>query len=354
MIFNTVLRSNFCGIPTTVLRTPRQRTTALGVLASKQYEKEFYFLKELGMTKIWNQSEIQKYIDNCIEESLNIEYKGAASLDHTDKKKKEITKDVSAMANSAGGILIYGVAEYDIPDKKHLPERIDSIDRKQFPKERLEHVINNIRPRIEGLVIHPVDVNIGAGDVVYVIEIPQSTTAHQALDHRYYKRFNFESVPMEDYEIRDVMNRATTPNALVEFRHKILHTDPSYHAYRLEIVIKNQGIQVINHFKLEFTIPDIFPNSFEHESASPNELAVRKSTDGDYLFTYWSRNVLFPKEELDISRDINLRYRVNESIYSQIRKSNWSGQELSLNWILFADNMPPKTGKKPISELHSF
>lgn len=54
------------------------------------------------MTRIWNQTEIQKYIDSYIEESLNLEYKGAASLDHTDKKKKEITKDVSAMANSAG------------------------------------------------------------------------------------------------------------------------------------------------------------------------------------------------------------------------------------------------------------
>ena len=40
-----------------------------------------------------------------------------------------------------------------------------------------------------------------------VVEIPKSLTAHQARDLRYYRRYNFESVAMVDYEIRDVMNR---------------------------------------------------------------------------------------------------------------------------------------------------
>jgi hypothetical protein len=39
---------------------------------------------------------------------------------------------------------------------------------------------------------------------------------HQAPDRKYYKRQNFQSVPMEDYEIRDVLRRATTPVLHVE------------------------------------------------------------------------------------------------------------------------------------------
>jgi len=31
---------------------------------------------------------------------------------------------------------------------------------------------------------------------------------HQAYDHRYYKRYNFQSIPMEDYEVRDLMRRS--------------------------------------------------------------------------------------------------------------------------------------------------
>jgi hypothetical protein len=33
-----------------------------------------------------------------------------------------------------------------------------------------------------------------------------------ASDHRFYKRFNFESVPMEEYEVRDVSRRLVAPD----------------------------------------------------------------------------------------------------------------------------------------------
>src|SRR5262249_49751212 len=35
-----------------------------------------------------------------------------------------------------------------------------------------------------------------------------SRAPHQANHHRYYKRSNFESKPMEDYEVRDLMRRS--------------------------------------------------------------------------------------------------------------------------------------------------
>jgi hypothetical protein len=39
--------------------------------------------------------------------------------------------------------------------------------------------------------------------------------AHMAEDHRYYKRFNFQSVPMEHYEVEDVMHRRTASDVHV-------------------------------------------------------------------------------------------------------------------------------------------
>jgi hypothetical protein len=43
------------------------------------------------------------------------------------------------------------------------------------------------------------------------VVVGQSVTAHQAHDKRYYKRFNFESVAMEDYEIRQILHRRQKP-----------------------------------------------------------------------------------------------------------------------------------------------
>jgi len=150
-----------------------------------------------------------------IEENLSLDYKSASALGFTDKSKREITKDVSAMANSNGGTIIYGIAEYKDEAKRHLPERIDPISRSQFSKEWLEHVISNIEPRIAALKIFPIEIPPNPDHVVYVVEIPKSTTAHQALDLRYYRRYNFESVAMPDYEIRDVMNRQQFPTLSV-------------------------------------------------------------------------------------------------------------------------------------------
>ena len=73
---------------------------------------------------------------------------------------------------------------------------------------------SRIQPRIQGLRIYPVV--LSGRKVSYFVNIPQSFTAHQACDKKYYKRFNFESVPMEDYEIRQAMNRQMKPQYVVK------------------------------------------------------------------------------------------------------------------------------------------
>lgn len=166
----------------------------------------------------WDQAKLEQYIRDTIEESAQLEYKSAGALDRSDGKKREITKDISAFANSAGGVLIYGISEFDSPEMRHLPEKIDPIDRTAYSKEWLEQVINNIQPRIEGIVITPVDYSSsGLSGVVYVIEVPKSHTAHQATDARYYKRLNFEVLMMADYEVRDVMWRTQHPILTPQF-----------------------------------------------------------------------------------------------------------------------------------------
>lgn len=154
--------------------------------------------------------EVQRYIDDQVEENSTLEYKEADAIGRSDAKKKEIAKDVSAIANSSGGRIIYGIRE--CKEARHFPEAITPIKRGEYSKEWLEQIIiGNISPKIEGIIIHSVAC-AEENEVVYVVDVPMSSTAHQCTaDHRYYKRYNFQSVPMLDYEIRDVMNRAKHP-----------------------------------------------------------------------------------------------------------------------------------------------
>ena len=160
---------------------------------------------------IVSKTDLENLILNQIEENLGLDYKSAESLGKSVGKKKEISKDVSAFANSNGGIIIYGIKEFDEKDKRHLPKEIDPIDRTKFSKEWLEQVINsNISPRIDDIRITSISLN-ETNQVAYLVDIPKSNTAHQSSDFRYYKRFNFESIAMQDYEVKDVMNRNKTP-----------------------------------------------------------------------------------------------------------------------------------------------
>lgn len=186
------------------------------------------------MSPIWGESELQLYIANSIPESLNLDYKASGSLAKTDDKRREITKDVSAMANSDGGVIIYGISENKTVSPP-VPDQITPIDASVISKEWLEQVINNIRPRLDGVVIYPVQLSSATNHFAYVVEIPKSTTAHQAMDKRYYKRFNFLAEAMEHYEILDVMARNQHPKVELTFEIR-----PKYTANQTGSLIDNR------------------------------------------------------------------------------------------------------------------
>ncbi|MCI0378779.1 MAG: ATP-binding protein [Gemmataceae bacterium] len=161
----------------------------------------------------WTEADLDALIANGVKESIELDYKKSEALGKTDGKKNEISKDVSAFANSAGGALVYGIEE-----NGNIPTSVDAgIDPSDITKEWLDQVINSrIQRRIDGVRINQIALSSNRpGRVAYVVSIPQSMRApHQAADKKFYKRFNFESVPMDEYEIRDVARRNESPDLI--------------------------------------------------------------------------------------------------------------------------------------------
>jgi len=73
----------------------------------------------------WTEEDIQSLITEQRPEDLQLEYKKSDSLAKAKEQKTEIAKDVSAMANSAGGVLVYGV------DEQKKERRADYLGRRR-------------------------------------------------------------------------------------------------------------------------------------------------------------------------------------------------------------------------------
>ena len=291
------------------------------------------------MPKNWTEAKLQNFITSEVEESLTLEYKAAEALDRNETKKKEITKDVSAMANSAGGMLIYGICEFGEVEKRHLPEKITPVDRRSFPREWVEQIIQAIRPRIDGIVIHSVNLSSGENDTAYVIEIPQSNTAHQANDHRYYKRFNFQAVPMEDYEIRDVMFREQTPNIALNFLIEI-----TADAQNLVVQARNNGSAFAQYVAVFLDVPTAILQNTE------NKMSL---TDGGRFYRHRLTNLNqeYADEQFKANFPLLRSMAMNWKIPLGEKLDEFRAQDLIIKWKIYADNALPKEGKISLKEI---
>lgn len=294
------------------------------------------------MARNWTEAKLQNFIASGIEESLTLEYKAADALDRSEYKKKEMTKDVSAMANSAGGILIYGISEFAAENRRHLPEKITPVNRSEFPREWVEQIIQAIRPRIDGIVIHSVNLSSGETHTAYVIEIPQSNTAHQASDHRYYKRFNFQSVPMEDYEVRDVIFREQTPDIHLKFLIEV--SDET--GWSLTIKARNNGSAFAQYVACLLDVPTVLMREIK------NKISL---TDGGkyYRQRLFNMNQEFGdenfKSNFPLLRNMSMSWRI--PLREDFSKTD--AQNLELKWKLYADNALPKEGRIIFNEIET-
>lgn len=197
--------------------------------------------------------EINQMIADGVQEDLHLDYKDHRAVDHA--KRGDIAKDVSAFANSDGGLLIYGVAE-----KNGYPIIGDpAVEHHKFRREWFEQVVlSNISPRIDDVRVGQIKVNTDRS--IYTVEVQTSFRGpHQAPDHKYYKRRGSHCEPMEDYEIADVRNRRQVIPPLV-------NVSVSTRRSMVYLNVENIGNQVAE--DVSFEIPNELVSWVEKEQVT--------------------------------------------------------------------------------------
>ncbi len=286
------------------------------------------------------------------QESLSLEYKQCDALQNSDVRKNELSKDVSAFANSAGGELIYGMIEND-----HLPAGVDVGFDLAGPikREWIEQVIGSrIQPRIQGIVIRPIALSgANAGRFAFVLDIPQSHTAHQAFDKKYYKRRNFTVEPMEDYEIRDVFNRAKTPLLVPRLRAPRTAGDGDQAEYRIQLWLVNEGDVSARTIRIALGIPvdSVADNGLGHFQYSDGRNRRDGRNYAERTFVYQKEQIIFPQQEIFLG-DWGITaplLRVNGRTFERLRE-----QRAEIWWTIYADDMRRQEGQAAFIDLVDF
>lgn len=233
-------------------------------------------------------SDVASFIQKKIEENLNLDYTRIESFNN----KEDITKEVSSFANSNGGLIILGVEEKD-ENGHNVPNEI-VWGKADLSKEKLESVLtSNIQPSIVGVRIFLI--RNQNGEVIFLIDIPQSDNRpHISSDYRYYRRQNFQKLPMQHFEVVEQIRRNETIRRehalfligapLDRLRQSIRPTDSGeilslwavepdlfkgYEMHFTELDSIEEGL-ILSHIRSGY--PDLYSSLVEHEKLF-NEIA---------------------------------------------------------------------------------
>lgn len=301
----------------------------------------------------WTEADIVSLVKERAEESLTLEFKACDALLNK-KWREELAKDVSAFANSAGGTIIYGIKEDRVT---HEASEIDEgFDPDQRNKEALQRVIDSrIHRRIAGIKYSVVQLEkTNPGKILFVLQIPESNLAPHMADYRFFKRLEFESKPMEEYEIRERYRREAFPGKDVVESWRDDAINPLINFLESETNLLSTKEWTWHRFQQAFTGFEVLLN---HRSASANkqdfinrhsevrllltrhdDAIVTLNQEGRTLFDHFARSPILQKVfDLTTSEDSlrrlneenpnSFRGKTAKDFFDELFGSNWNEEQ---------------------------
>lgn len=294
-------------------------------------------------------------IDNLVKE--NAEERQTLDFKHPDAlKSKKVGKIVSAFANASGGTVIYGVKEQKDQSGKVVGLDYCPVDRNDISVEWLHQKINgNIEGAVPGIEIEVIGIPDGPeNEVLLVVDVPQSHTAHQYTPQRcYYRRYGDQCLKMYHHEVVDVLNRSKHPDIEVS-----LVLREKWEQWSLFITAENTGEVLANYVKVDLTVPLGFLGDAEPTEEGYDTYCLR-NTERDVLDVEvvpggmgpggFPRVQSFEKYGPSWFNPLMPKEWVNLDSLKVHSPSNFAEKEITFR--TYADNAAPKEGTIRIGEI---
>ncbi len=155
------------------------------------------------------EKDIKRLIENQIQENKSLDYKRDVNF-AKDKDKKEFLFDISAMYNTDGGCLIFGIEEEKDERNQNTgkPSKVTGIEIENSDKliQQIEDIVKNCtEPSISQLIIK--ELKVGSKNVLIIgvpkgLGLPAMVTYNQT--NKFYKRRNSGKFAVDVYELNNM------------------------------------------------------------------------------------------------------------------------------------------------------
>lgn len=183
-------------------------------------------------------------------ESIILDYK--KTISGSERDKAELAKDICAFADSQGGYLIIGVEERR-GRPIHPPCGTERMLGRQKVEEWVAQVANtNIAQRVN-MDIKVISIPESEERCIIVLHVPVSIRMPHMVtyerDNRYYrrifKRHQFESLPAEEYEVREMFEKGSRMvDKVIAYLSSQGYGDPSSNAFAENTYTKRLGLTI--------------------------------------------------------------------------------------------------------------
>lgn len=213
-------------------------------------------LSQLGSAQIQALKELK------VQENESLDFK--REFNPSNKGKKELCKDLSALANGGGGYLVVGVEE----DEEARAKEIVPFDfSNEVDTQIMQVVADGISPRINGLSRHSIQMSDGKSVVIF--HAPFDGYLHQVTldgDDRIYVRLGSITRVMDPGQIANFHQRATAQSLQAVAEQNRAKLEEQLRMGGFHGVASNQGLISLFIAPLE-SQPPIDLGHLPHESA---------------------------------------------------------------------------------------
>ena len=255
---------------------------------------------------------IRELIELSEPEGLHLEFKRKSNPDGqralSNEDLRNYRRALSGFANSAGGVLVWGVGETKGGAKRsYASAPIESPN-------TFVQTLNDVLPTAVSRAIVGVRNSafpLDDGDSGFVVTfVPESSLApHRAEssgDKHYYKRVGSSFLVMEHYEIEDMFGRRQKPRLEIDLGYEQDQVGHAYHNYILNAHVHNSGRAMARYFKVELDFPAmVFGWSEDSLDFRPSAKVVQRACWGD------PQMPLFPGDTRILDNMNGLQYHMN-------------------------------------------